>query len=30
MIEANEQVEALLEGLNDPQRDAVTTATGRC
>ncbi len=28
MIEASEQVEALLEGLNDPQRDAVTHGDG--
>ncbi len=28
MIEASEQVEALLEGLNDPQRQAVTHGEG--
>ena len=28
MIETSEQVEALLEGLNDPQRDAVTYGEG--
>ncbi len=28
MIEASEQVEALLDGLNDPQRDAVTHGDG--
>jgi DNA helicase II / ATP-dependent DNA helicase PcrA len=28
MIEASEQVEALLDGLNDPQRDAVTYGEG--
>jgi len=28
MIEANEQVAALLDGLNDPQRDAVTHGEG--
>src|SRR6204780_5224399 len=28
MIETSEQVEALLDGLNDPQRDAVTHGEG--
>src|SRR5579871_6079644 len=28
MIEASEQIEALLDGLNDPQREAVTHGDG--